>query len=234
MDPAADLPSDSPVSRVDLVYRRLREAIVDGEYPPGAPLRHQDLTDDFGVSLIPIREAIRKLEVERLVESIPNKGARVAPISARDVDDAYATRVAIEQQALRCAIANMSPDDIAEIKEIRQEMEASVRRDDPSFYELHRRVHFAMYEPAGSPWLLHLIEILWANTERHRRLAATLRPFVDVGHDQHGRIIDAIERGDVDQAVTALEDDLRRTRDLVIEAYQAAGEGLSPSEPVEP
>ena len=225
--PSPDRPPSSdrsPVSRVEEVYQRLREAIVDGDYPPGAPLRHQDLTDVFGVSLIPIREAIRKLEVERLVESVPNKGARVASISAAEVEDVYATRIVLEQQALRLAMSNIDGEELDRVRGLRQEMESMVRRDNPAFYELHRRVHFSIYECSRSPWLLHMIEILWSHTERHRRLAARVRSFVDVGDDQHGRIIDAIEAGDAEGAVEALRLDLTRTSTLVVDAYRRPGE----------
>ena len=84
----------------------LRDAIIDGEFPPGSPLRHNELTNAFGVSLIPIREAMRKLEVERLVDSTPNKGARVASVSLDDVRDVYQTRIALETEALRRAWPN--------------------------------------------------------------------------------------------------------------------------------
>jgi DNA-binding GntR family transcriptional regulator len=209
-----------PTSRVDHVYRELRSAIIDGEYPPGAPLRHQDLTRVYGVSLIPIREAIRKLEMERLVEAVPNKGARVASISASDVKDVYATRIVLEQEALRRAAGRLGVEGLAQVSRLRDEMVSMVRRDDPAFYDLHRRVHFAIYEASESPWLLHMIEILWSHTERHRRLAARVRAFVDVGDDHHGRIIDAIAAGDLEAALDALEKDLLRTSNLVIEAHR--------------
>lgn len=210
----------APKSRVDTAYRRLREAIIGGEFAPGTPLRHSELTEAFGVSLIPIREAIRKLEVERLVDSVPNKGARVASISLDDVRDVYATRIVLEAEALRRAWPNLDREAIEEVRRIRREMVDRVRRDDPRFYELHRRVHFSLYEPSRSPWLLHLIEILWSHTERYRRLAARLKTFVDEGRDLHGVVIDAIADGDLESATEALRRDLERTANLILEAYE--------------
>jgi GntR family carbon starvation induced transcriptional regulator len=94
---ATDASADGEViTRVELVYRQLREALVNGEYAPGAPLRPDRLSRIYDVSLIPIREALRKLEVERLVEATPNKGVRVAPISMDDLVDVYATREMLE------------------------------------------------------------------------------------------------------------------------------------------
>lgn len=176
------------------------------------------------MSLIPIREALRKLEMERLVESQPNKGARVTAISESDVADVYATRIAIEQEALRKAIPHIGASDIAELRRLRHEMVSLVRKDDPTFYELHRQVHYAIYERSESPWLLHMIEILWSHTERHRRIAARVKSFVDEGDDHHGRIIDAIEAGDVERAMAALGADLERTSRLVVDAYRDASD----------
>jgi len=210
----------TPTSRVDSAYRKLRKAIIDGDYPPGAPLRHSELTNAFGVSLIPIREAIRRLEVERLVDSVPNKGARVAPISLDDVNDVYTTRIALESEALRRAWPNLTSTRLDAISKIREQMVERVRKDDKRFYDLHRQVHFELYERSESPWLVHLIEILWSHTERYRRLAAQLDTFVDEGSDLHGSILAAIRDGDLEAAQGALRDDLERTARLIFNAYQ--------------
>jgi GntR family transcriptional regulator, carbon starvation induced regulator len=203
-----------------VVYRRLRAAIIDGEYAPGAPLRHSELTDAFGVSLIPIREAMRRLEVERLVESIPNKGSRVAPISLEDVRDVYATRVMLEVEALRRAWPRLDAAAVGEIRTLCDNMVERVRRDDPEAYELHRQVHFGLYERSGSPWLVHMIEIVWSHTERYRRLAAKVRRFVDGGADLHGVVLDAVSHGDLEAATDALRRDLERTANLMVAAYE--------------
>jgi DNA-binding GntR family transcriptional regulator len=220
---AVSSPDPTSPSRVDAAYRQLRQAIIDGEYPPGAPLRHSELASAFGVSLIPIREAMRRLEVERLVDSVPNKGARVAPVSLKDVQDVYATRVLLEVEALRRAWPRLDEAAVAEIRELREAMVERVRRDDPRFYDLHRKVHFGLYERSGSPWLVHVIEIVWSHTERYRRLAAKLRNFVDEGADLHGVVLDAIAAGHVEKATEALRRDLERTANLIVEAYEESG-----------
>lgn len=223
---ASSVPDSSPISQVDRAYRLLREAIIDGGYEPGAPLRHSELVEALGVSLIPIREAIRRLEVERLVDSVPNKGARVAPISLQDVNDVYQTRIALETEALRRAWPNLTPELLDEISHTRESMVERVRRDDETFYDLHRQVHFEIYEASHSPWLVHLIEIVWSHTERYRRAAAKLDTFVDEGSDLHGKILDAIRAGDLDGAEVALRNDLERTARLMFAAYadeEAAG-----------
>jgi DNA-binding GntR family transcriptional regulator len=210
------------VTLVDRVYRQLREAVVNGEYAPGTPLRPDRLSRTYDVSLIPIREALRKLEVERLVEATPNKGVRVAAISARDLVDVYATRNVLEVEALRRAWPQLDPEFLSELKVLREAMVQANRDPAPSrAYELHRRLHFALYERSDSPWLLHLIDILWNHTERYRRMVARVATFLDEDHDLHGQVLDAIAAGDPDAATHALRLDLGRTRDLILGANPA-------------
>ena len=205
------------MSQVDRVYRQLREAVVDGEYAPGTPLRPARLSHVYGVSLIPIREALRKLEVERLVESAPNRGARVAPISAADLIDVYDTRIVLEVEALARALPHVDAAFLAAVGELRDEMVRADRgRALAQAHHLHRRIHFTIYERAGSPWLLHLIEILWNHTERYRRMVARVATFLDADHDLHGHVIDALADHDLEAASAALRRDLSRTRDLIL------------------
>lgn len=213
-------PGDEPKSRVDWVYSRLRHAIVQGEFEPGAPLRHSELSQIFGVSLIPIREAIRKLEMERLVESTPNKGARVAPISGDEVRDVYSVRLMLEELALRRAVDHVTAEDVEELRTMRKRMLDIGRRDDPRYWERHRDVHFGLYEKCGSNWLMHMIEVLWSHTERHRLLASRVREFAsDVTVDFHGELLDCVAAGDADGAADALRRDLLRTSELVASVY---------------
>jgi DNA-binding GntR family transcriptional regulator len=211
---------EEPPSRVDWVFSQLRRAIVNGEFEPGAPLKHNELSKVFGVSLIPIREAIRKLEMEKLVESAPNRGAWVAPITAQEVHDVYSVRILLETHALRRSMPQLTEPEVESMRDIYAQMLALGRRDDERYPDLHRRLHFTLYEKCESPWLLHMIETLWSHTERHRRLAARIVEFAtDLGSDLHGHIIDHVAAGDVDGAVESLERDLSRISDLVASAY---------------
>ena len=79
-------------------------------------------------------------------------------------------------------------------------------------------MHFAIYELSRSPWLLHLIDILWNHTERYRRTVARVATFLDEGQDLHGRVVDWVAAGQLERASEALRMDLRRTRDLILAA----------------
>jgi hypothetical protein len=120
-------------SYVDLVYRRTRDAIIRGDYPPGTPLRLQDLATQNEVSLIPVREALRLLEAERLVETIQNKGARVSPLSLDDIVDAYQTRIVLEVDALARAYPKLTAEELAAARRLKDDMVRRFKKGDRIF-----------------------------------------------------------------------------------------------------
>lgn len=208
------------MTSVDHVYDRTREAILSGEYAPGTPLRLQELANANAVSLIPVREALRLLESEKLVESIPNKGARVASLSTEDVRAAYEARIALEVEALRRAYDNLTDEDLGAARELATEMvERFQEGDDVAGFDVHRRLHFSLYEPSGSKWILHFISLMWDHTERYRRLATQIRHDPEgIGHE-HLAVLEALERGDKSGALVALKTHLEHTAEILIEAW---------------
>lgn len=224
--------SPPPGSSVDRVYEAMRSAIVMGHYPPGGPLRLHELSSDLGVSLIPIREALRRLEVERLVENRPYRGAIVAPISEADVNDAYETRILLESEALRRAWPNIDEEALAGARATLDEMFAafeSGRIEEGA--GLHQRYHFNLWARANSPWLEHLIGILWSHTERYRNLALVLQTPARAVHEYHEVVFSALQKGDLASAVLHTREELTRARDLVIDHLSDALESQPETRP---
>jgi DNA-binding GntR family transcriptional regulator len=205
------------VSSVELVYQRTRRAILTGDYPPETPLRLQELADLSGVSMIPVREALRLLEAEGFVDVIPNRGARVAPLSVEDLHDVYRTRLVLEVEALRQACPRITPAQIAKARRLNARLVRQFERQDYAEYDDHRAFHFLLYEPSASRWLLRLIGIIWDHTERYRRQGAHLVTGEAAG-EEHERIVAAVEAGDVDGACQALADHLERSATVIAQA----------------
>lgn len=218
-DMAARDDKSEDVTQVAAVYHGIREAILDGRYAPGTPLRLRMLVGDHGGSHIPIREALRRLESERLVENIPNRGARVAPLSLDHLDDLYATRIALEVDAVRRALENMTPKDLKRLIRLADELnEAFASGDTERAVEAHRRLHFGIYDLAESEWLNHLISILWNQSDRYRSLATPRRSLVEISAE-HRAIIDGLARGDADAAGESLRLHLGHTASVVRESF---------------
>lgn len=212
-------------SLVEHVHRELREDILDGRHAPGAHLRLSEVAAEHGVSFIPIREALRRLESERLVEVERNRGARVTPLSLEDARDVYTTRIVVETHALRLAFPRLTAAELdrsaGAIDAMTTLFEAGRTRE---AYAQHRIVHFALYEAADSPWTLHTIAQLWTGAERYVRQSARLRGTPEEFAAEHRAVLAAVAAGDVDAAVQRLEEHLGKTRALLEGAMQPAAE----------
>jgi DNA-binding GntR family transcriptional regulator len=187
----------------------IRKGILSGAYPPGSWLRLNMLTNETGASLVPIREALRILETERLVEAVPNRGARVVGLSISDLKDLYAVRTLLEAQAVRTS-APLDDDAHAGLLALLVRTQKAVASgDSDEVICLNREFHFAIYRRCDSPWLLYLIEMLWQHNERYQRLSLEFRQ--DAADAEHRAIVDALAANDADRAAEALEQHLSTT-----------------------
>jgi len=206
-------------SLVDRVYRALRAGIIDGTYDPDTPLRLDALAKTNNVSRIPVREALRLLEKERLVVTTPNKGARVAPISSASANDLYRMRKLVEAEALYHGASNLSEGAVAELRELILPMASLFDSGDESgFLALHRQFHFGIYKQSGSDWLMHTTETMWEHADRYFHLSISCQTSSSLIVKKHYGILDRIGAGDLEGAVSELMHEL----DHGIDRIQAA------------
>jgi DNA-binding GntR family transcriptional regulator len=205
-------------SLVSKAYAHILDGIISGRYEPSSSLRLQALANEIGMSMIPVREALRRLEAEHLVRITPNRGAQVAPLSLEDVQDAYTVRIILEVEALRRSFSALTEEDIARARKLTDRMVRLLERGDEAGYEPHRELHFILYEKANSRWMMRTIETLWSHTERYRRLATELRGDPEEIGSEHGAVLDAVERGDEEAAVSALRTHLERSVAVLAES----------------
>jgi len=170
--------------------------------------------------MIPVREALRLLEAEGFVESIPNRGARVTPLSMTDMLDVYRTRIVLEVEALRQAFPQITPVVLAKARRLNNKIIRQFIQRGHAEYEDHRAFHFVLYKPSGSQWLMRLIAIVWDHTERYRRVGAA-RVIPESARAEHELILDRIDEGDLTGALDALtvhlEGSVDRFRELFTE-----------------
>lgn len=193
---------DRPRTASAFVESALRAAIVEGRVPGGTVLRQEALAEAFGVSRMPVREALRQLEAQALIEFSPHKGAVVANISAQDAIDAFVIRRALEPVALSLSIPNLTPSDIGRATDLILEMDEEPEHG--RLGELNRRFHMSLYVRAGHPKLVLMVEQQLVVFDRYLRffLAATSRDHL--GQNEHRTMLAAAEAGDVDAAVATL------------------------------
>lgn len=153
----------------DVVFQTLREAILRGRIKPGERLMEQTLAQKLGVSRTPIREAIRMLEQEGLAVTVPRKGAQVARMTEKDMEDVLQIREALEQLAVSLACDFVTEEQIAALETERMRFELSLRSDDiKKIAESDVRLHELLYEASGNPKLVGMLSNLREQMYRYR------------------------------------------------------------------
>ncbi|MDQ2102475.1 GntR family transcriptional regulator [Azospirillum isscasi] len=182
----------------EFVETTLREAILTGVIAPGTPLRQEELADTFGVSRMPVREALRQLEARALAEFHPHRGAVVAEISAADGADIGAIRMALEPMALRLSLPALTAADLDQAEELIAEMDGEA--DPGRMGELNRRFHMTLYARAGRPRLLALAEQHLLAADRYLRFQFAALGYLPRSQDEHRALLAACREGDADTA----------------------------------
>lgn len=153
----------------DQVAADLHRLILRGHFPAGAHLRIQELAERFDTSAMPVREALRKMAALGLVDLVPHRGARVCELSASDLEDTYRARLAIETVVLVEAARSFTPEQAALAEEaLGRHKAALVVGNIDETRRQHARFHFALYNAAGSRWLVRAVQPAWQNSERYR------------------------------------------------------------------
>ena len=150
------------------IAQRLRALILDGQLRPGTKLRLAPLAASLGVSVMPVREALRRLEAERLVVVRPRRGAVVAELSTEDAEEIYAMRVALEALCARHAAERLGPADVADLEELFHRMQAAQQAADlAAFIECDHAFHCGLYAISGRDRLIRMIGELQDRSSRY-------------------------------------------------------------------
>jgi DNA-binding GntR family transcriptional regulator len=191
----------------NLVADKLRSAILNSEIRPGEWLRQERLAQEYGVSQMPVREALKELTAEGLVEHIPYRGVRVIEFSSDDISDLYACRSFMEGMAARSAAANITSDELAELKVLHAQMKARLEAKVLSEYsELNRRFHRLIFSASRRAYLTRTLNqmwdtfpsMLWGNFARTAGKPLPQRDLADI--DEHEALIAALEKRDGETA----------------------------------
>jgi len=198
----------------EAALERLREAIILGELTPGAPLRLEDLARSLGMSISPIREAVRQLEALGLAEHVPHHGAKVMGIDIEEMRELFSIRRALETMAVRRAAELFAPADEATARvHLAAFDEARHRADVRATMREHTAFHFALYEAARSTWLLRLIRPAWDSCERYRPVLLT-GGLQDRHEELDVELLESCAAHDPDRAAAALHAHLELATDI--------------------
>lgn len=197
-----------PVSQ--RIVRALREEILNGVLAPGLQIRQEAMAEQFGVSRVPVREALRQLEAEGLVSSELHRGAFVSSRSLEEIDEMLDIRIALEVRALKLALPNITADVVARAKKI---LAVYDRSDDPQEWrDLNIAFHMTLYGPCNRPRMLKMIED--AVLTNHRFVGAQISATVGRVDPQreHHQLLQACAAGELRKALQLLEGHIEHTR----------------------
>ena len=183
------------------VFHRLREDILSGKYKENDELKEVAIGEELGVSRTPVREAFRQLELEGLIQIVPNKGAYVTGITEKDVRDIYMIRSLLEGLCARWATEHITPEQMAEMEE---NIFLSKFHAEKGHYEqlaqLDNRFHEIMYEACNSKMLEHPLRDFHEYVLRVRKRTLSEKNRGTKSNEEHEQIMEAIKAGDADRA----------------------------------
>ncbi|MEW6498204.1 MAG: GntR family transcriptional regulator [Cyanobacteriota bacterium] len=190
-------------STPDLIAEALREAILRGIFQEGQSLRQDEIAAQFGVSRIPVREALRQLEAEGLVTLQLNRGATVSALSPAEAQEIFEIRVALETTAIQLAIPKLTESDLEKAAVI---LDATNQTTDAARWaKLNWEFHSTLYSPSDRPRLLAMIKTLHVNIDRYVRLQMEQMNYLEKSQKEHYQLLDACRQRDTKAAVKLLK-----------------------------
>lgn len=191
------------------LYQRIREALLKGRFQPGQRLKIRDLAAEWGTSPMPVRAALQRLVAEGALEGEPQRSVRVPAMTRERYQNIFQVRLGLEGLAVELATPNLTPADMAELRDCVQRMDLAIeQRQVQDYLEANSRFHLRLYGACGNPVLLRSIESLWLQIGPFFNRLFTGADLSLRLNDFHEEAFAAIEAGDAKAARKAMEQDL--------------------------
>lgn len=218
MEPKFEVKMDEFLPLRDVVFNTLRQAILRGELKPGERLMEIQLANKLGVSRTPIREAIRKLELEGLVLMIPRKGAEVAEITEKNMLDVLEVRRALEELAVKLACERITEEEIQELKDAADAFQKILsEKDITKIAEADEAFHDVIFKSTGNDRLIQLLNSLREQMYRYRLEYLKREEYHPQLLEEHQQIIDRITRKDQSKAAELIDRHIGNQVDVMLE-----------------
>lgn len=204
------------------VFKEIEKAILDGSFQPGDNLTELRLSTELGVSRTPVREAIRQLELEGLVKSVPNKGAVVIGVSEKDIDDIYTIRMVIESLAAKWAAENITDKELQELREVVELQEFYVSKTDAEqVWHLDTRFHEKIYESCRSRPLRQTLSQFHNYIQKPREISMKSEGRSKTAVEEHRKIYEALLTHDAAAAEILAAEHIKNAKLNLLKALKA-------------
>jgi DNA-binding GntR family transcriptional regulator len=213
---ASRLVTDRGGASQQAIVDELRRVILDGAVPPGTPIPVSEVADLFGVSPIPVRESLKTLTGEGLVDHQTNIGYAVAQLTAGELAEMYLVRETLESAALAAAVVRATEAERAYVAQANELLEEAVAEDDPQGYHRQSRIfHLGLTRPSGMLRLIHMLESAWNVTEPVQVMVHVEHAQRARLHEDHGEMLEAFLARDVDRLLASSAAHHRRLNEVV-------------------
>ncbi len=203
------------LGKVTGLVEALTTAIGAGEFRPGEPLIERRLAQRFGTSRTPVREALRYLEHQGMVFSVPGKGTFVAPVSTQDIEEVFVLRELLETMAARLAAPRIPREDLVFLKDRLESL--STGSPSQEYFDADRRLHELFSRYCGNRRLGELLSYLSTQIIRVRHTSALLPRRFEASRQEHLAIVNALLGQDIDEVEARLRHHLRNVRESALE-----------------
>lgn len=201
-----------PVTVTDFVTRSIRERILAGEYLPGTKLDQHMLVNEFGASLIPVRESLRQLESQGFIRLYPHRGAYVSDVSLAELQEIYLIRETLEELAARLAVPNLTEADVALLGRLESELNKAITlREYDRILDLSMEFCFTIYNASHKPLLCQVIKGLWDRAQIYRQLTVHMPTHLRRAVRNYKAVLRAIKQGDTDAVARTVRQNLHQT-----------------------
>jgi len=214
----------------DAIASDLRERILSGDLAEGETIRQEALAEDYDVSRMPVREALKQLDAEGLVQLTNNRGARVTRHSLSEIGEIFDLRSLLETDLFRRAIPQMTGSDFARCEQLLEQMEASYDANDVSRWgALNYQYHSALYAAANRSLTNELLHRVSLQSDRYVRMHLSVMQQREPARKEHRELLRLAQKGRVDAACGLLAEHIGRTKQQLLQlvAARRADENLS-------
>lgn len=216
-----DISSNEYLPLRDVVFNTLRDAILMGKLVPGERLMENQLAEKLGVSRTPIREALRMLELENLVELVPRKGAQVLDMTEKDIIDVLEIREVLESLGTSLACKKMNPEQLLKLKEVERQFEqACADKDVEAVVDMDEEFHNIIFSSTENVKLIQLFNNLRIQLYRYRMAHVKLTSSITTIITHHRSIISAIENRRPEDGAKAAQDHIRYHTEFIVNAVR--------------
>ncbi|MDN5292923.1 MAG: hypothetical protein PWQ91_490 [Eubacteriales bacterium] len=205
----------------EIVFETLREAIISGRLKPGERLMEVQLAEEMGVSRTPVREAIRKLELEGFVVMVPRKGAYVADISLKDIADVFEVRAALEGLAAALAAERITEEELEQLERLLVQLAEKIEKNDlTGLIEIDTQFHEVLYRACRNAKLVQILGNLREQIQRFRATSLASPGRMKFALDEHKKIVEAVAERNVELARALAQEHIENAENSLLEALR--------------